>query len=106
MRRKSRLPKTLFNDLPWHRLQKGQGFFIPCLDLEDTMERAKIASVFSDGNWIKLHCIPCVVEGMLGISVFPGTPRRRARVRSGLPSDGPPSGASPAQDDPMPEPRE
>jgi len=37
--------KKLAIKYPWSQLEKGQGFFVPCLDLEKTKEEGLKASV-------------------------------------------------------------
>ncbi len=63
--------------LPWKQLERGQGFFIPCLDFEETRRRVLMKAVSErvlDGRGI-----PGIFNGRAGVLFFRGylaSPRR------------------------------
>ena len=54
--------------LPWKQLEKGQGFFVPCLDFEETRTRVLMKAVGErvlDGRGI-----PGIKDGVIGVLFF------------------------------------
>lgn len=61
--------------LPWKQLKRGQGFFIPCLDFEETRRQVLMKAVSErvlDGQ-----AIPGIKDGVAGVWFFrkPAQPR-------------------------------
>jgi hypothetical protein len=59
------MKKTLTINYPWLQLEKGQGFFIPCIDTAKTYEeglKAAIAVRVFDAK-----AKPGIVKGRLGV---------------------------------------
>lgn len=59
----------------WTQIEKGQGFFIPALDLDATREaglRAAVRYKILDGN-AKL----CIMRGQLGVLFYRPSPARK-----------------------------
>lgn len=55
-------------NLPWTRLEKGQGFFVPCLDFEKMKEYGLIKAVsvrILDGQ-----AVPGIKDGAAGVWFF------------------------------------
>lgn len=54
--------------LPWQRLERGQGFFVPCLDLDGVrlyvLKQAVQARIFN------LKARPGIVDGVIGVWFF------------------------------------
>lgn len=56
--------KKLVRRYPWKQLEKGQGFFVPCLDTE--IVRLEIAKdAIGSGVYGKTHV--CIFNGRLGV---------------------------------------
>jgi hypothetical protein len=59
---------------PWHRIERGQGFFIPCLNLEQTkkegLDEALRYRVFD------AKAIPATREGLIGVWFYRRSPSR------------------------------
>lgn len=65
--------------LPWKRLKKGQGFFIPCLDFEKMREYGLIKAVGE--RVLDARAIPGIKDGAAGVWFFrppPSQPRPSA----------------------------
>ncbi len=54
--------------LPWKQLERGQGFFIPCLDFEKTREYVLIKAVGE--RIIDAQAIPGIKDGVAGVWFF------------------------------------
>lgn len=54
--------------LPWQQLDRGQGFFVPCLDTnaarEYVLKQAVLARMFH------VHATPCIIDGLIGVWFF------------------------------------
>ena len=68
---------------PWETLEKGQGFFIPCLDFEKTREYVLIKAVGE--RIIDAQAIPGIKDGVAGVWFF-----RKPRKTAVLPFAEPP----------------
>jgi hypothetical protein len=62
---------------PWHKLEKGQGFFIPCLDTEalrvEGLDKALEVRIFN------AQCVVCIKNGRIGLWFYrkpPSNPER------------------------------
>lgn len=56
---------TTLKSYPWSVVKKGQGFFVPALDLEAATEaglRAAVRAHLKDAR-----AVPCVRQGLLGV---------------------------------------
>jgi hypothetical protein len=51
--------------LPWKQLEKGQGFFVPCLDLEKTQEHGLKQAVSE--RLFDARATPGIVDGFIGV---------------------------------------
>ena len=62
--------------LPWTTLEKGQGFFIPALDLDATREAGLLAAV--KARVLDAKALPCIHNGFIGLLFFraPPAPKR------------------------------
>lgn len=60
---------------PWSQLEKGQGFFVPALDLEATREAGLLAAVRARVRDARAE--PCVRQGQLGVLFYRLGPSRR-----------------------------
>lgn len=58
----------MLKDYPWRRLEKGQGFFVPALDLEAVRE-AGLKSAIRD-RVKDARAMYCVRAGMLGVLFY------------------------------------
>ena len=59
---------TILKSYPWTMLKKGQGFFVPALDLDATIEAGLLAAVrakITDGK-----AQPCIKAGRLGVLFY------------------------------------
>lgn len=67
---------------PWHRMQSGESFFVPCLDPGAVMlEGRQQAAAYFGNNCVK--AVPCIYKGLLGVMFrLRNAPRSR-----GTPSD-------------------
>lgn len=70
--------------LPWKTLEKGQGFFIPALDLDPVREAGLVDAV--KHRVVDAHALYCVYDGMIGVlfyrhtkHVTPPSPSRRPK---------------------------
>jgi hypothetical protein len=66
---------------PWQRLEKGQGFFIPCLDAEalrmEGLDKALEARIFN------AQCVACIKNGQIGLWFYrkpPSNPERSSAL--------------------------
>lgn len=57
--------KKLAIRYPWKQLKPGQGFFVPCLDLDKTREEGLKAAVTARAFSAK--AFPGVLNGQLGV---------------------------------------
>ena len=67
--------------LPWKQLERGQGFFVPCLDFEKMREYGLIKAVSM--RILDAHAIPGIKDGATGVWFFrkPSQPRPDAPPR-------------------------
>lgn len=49
---------------PWSRLRPGEGFFVPCLDVDRVREEGLRAAI---KYRIKGHATPAIRQGLLGV---------------------------------------
>lgn len=72
--------------LPWHRVEKGQGFFIPALDLaamrEYVLRRAVMASVYD------ARAEYGILDGVIGVWFFRLPDKTSAPADSAPPESG------------------
>ena len=70
---------------PWERVEPGQGFFVPCLDLA-AMRR--IGLMAATPHRIRADGVPGIYRGRLGIWFFrkPDRPLRASAAPAGSPS--------------------
>ena len=63
---------------PWKRLEKGQGFFVPCLDYETQRIHGLKAAVHE--RVLDARAVPGVFKGATGVWFYrrPRVPSRRA----------------------------
>lgn len=54
--------------LPWKQLERGQGFFVPCLDFEKMREYGLIKAVGM--RILDAHAIPGIKDGATGVWFF------------------------------------
>jgi hypothetical protein len=54
--------------LPWKTLEKGQGFFIPALDLDATREAGLLAAV--KARVLDAQALYCIRNGTLGVLFY------------------------------------
>ena len=54
--------------LPLKRLEQGQGFFVPCLDLENT--RLFVQKQAIQARIFNLKAIPGIAHGFIGVWFF------------------------------------
>ena len=58
-----------YSDLfPWYRLEKGQGFFIPCLNT-DKMLKAGLNEALRQ-RIFGAHADPAIKDGLMGVWFF------------------------------------
>ena len=68
--------------LPWKQLERGQGFFIPCLDFEKTREYVLVKAV---GERIfDAQAIPGIKDGVVGVWFF-RKPRKTVETPAAAP---------------------
>lgn len=60
--------KKLRINYPWARLEKGQGFFVPCLDLEAVREEGLRKALHH--RLFDARAEPCVRDGFTGVWFF------------------------------------
>jgi hypothetical protein len=62
---------------PWFELEKGQGFFIPCLDIEalrqEGLDKAMEARIFN------AQCVACIKNGRIGLWFYRRPPSNSER---------------------------
>ena len=61
--------------LPWKQLERGQGFFVPCLDFEKTREYVLVTAVGL--RIFDAQAMPGIKDGVVGVWFF-RKPRRTA----------------------------
>ena len=54
--------------LPWEKLEKGQGFFVPCLDTQAMRELGLKQAFFH--RILDAHAIVGIFNGMLGVMFY------------------------------------
>ena len=75
--------------LPWKQLERGQGFFIPCLDFEEVRKRVLMKAVGErvlDGRGI-----PGILNGKAGVLFFRGFLATARKPDPPAPSQSPPA---------------
>jgi hypothetical protein len=65
---------------PWERLKRGQGFFVPALDLDAVREAGLKAGVKQKVT--HAMAVPCIRAGLLGILFYRQPYVRKQRSRS------------------------
>ena len=53
---------------PWKELEKGQGFFVPALDLDVVQEAGLLAAV--QVRVLDARAMPCLFRGMFGVLFY------------------------------------
>ena len=69
---------TTLKSYPWTSLERGQGFFIPALDFDPTIEAGLRAAVRA--KLIDARALVCIRQGQLGVLFY--------RLPLGRPSQG------------------
>lgn len=74
--------------LPWKTLEKGQGFFIPALDLGPVREAGLVDAV--KNRVVDAHAMYCIHQGMVGVLFYRHTkhvtpPATSRRPKTGAP---------------------
>lgn len=67
-------------NFPWDKLEKGQGFFVPALDVLAVRQQGMLAAVplrIRDAR-----ALPCIKQGMLGVLFFRVPRERRLQSES------------------------
>ena len=59
---------------PWTTLERGQGFFIPALDLDITREAGLLAAV--PCKLKDARAMPCIHNGLLGVLFYRTPPSK------------------------------
>jgi len=54
--------------LPWKQLERGQGFFVPCLDFEKTREYVLVKAVGL--RIFDAQAMPGIKDGVVGVWFF------------------------------------
>ena len=62
----SRLAK-LRERFPWHRQRRGEAFFVPTLDLDETMREGLVIGRLHHGINAKIKARYAIVDGLLGV---------------------------------------
>ena len=57
--------KSLSIQYPWHRTEKGQGFFVPCLDTHVTREAGLKAAL--KHRCFDARAYPAIRGGLIGV---------------------------------------
>lgn len=57
---------------PWSKLREGQGFFIPCLDVETTRIRGLVEAQRQDVR--KARALPAIRGGLIGVWFYLNAP--------------------------------
>ena len=63
--------KKLRINYPWAQLERGQGFFVPCLDLEAVREEGLRKALHY--RLFDARAEPCVRDGIIGVMFSRGT---------------------------------
>lgn len=58
----------MLKNYPWERLERGQGFFVPALDLSAVREAGLRAAVKQRVR--NAQALPCIRQGLLGILFY------------------------------------
>jgi hypothetical protein len=60
--------KHLSITYPWSKVEKGQGFFVPCLDTEaikrEGLNKALTLRLFD------AKAVPCIQDGLIGVRFY------------------------------------
>lgn len=59
---------SLLKHYPWSRLKKGQGFFVPALDLNAEREAGLLAAVKVKVK--DARAVPCINRGLFGLLFY------------------------------------
>lgn len=79
---------------PWEHVKKGQGFFVPCLDMERTREDGLGAAV--KARVLDAKCIETVHDGAIGLLFYRAPSSAwRAAARPGARRQAPPASPPP-----------
>lgn len=62
---------------PWQRVEKGQGFFVPCLDVEGT--RLKGLNEALSQRLFDAKAFPGIRDGLLGVWFYRTPPKNDGR---------------------------
>ena len=65
---------------PWHKLDKGQAFFVPALDVEPLREEGLKAAVTH--RVLDARSVVCIMQGKLGVLFYRATPELARRLGS------------------------
>lgn len=71
--------------LPWKTLEKGQGFFIPALDLDALREAVLVEAV--KARVMDAHAMPCIYNGLQGVLFYRHTKHVSAPATSRRPKN-------------------
>ena len=63
--------------LPWKTLEKGQGFFIPALDLDPVREAGLVEAV--KARVLDAEALYCIKDGFLGVLFYRKHPAPKKR---------------------------
>lgn len=74
--------------MPWTQLEKGQGFFIPCLDFS-TVRRYGLTLALKEGV-LDARAEPCILGGATGLWFFRKSAERFRSAAPAKPSDADP----------------
>ncbi len=81
--------------LPWTTLEKGQGFFIPALDLDATREAGLLAAVRA--RVLDAQALYCIHNGLMGVLLYRAPPAPKRPAKSSTAAARPELPASPAE---------
>ena len=65
--------KTLLIQYPWRQVEKGQGFFVPCLDVARVQTEGLNAALTE--RLFDAKAYPAIRDGLIGVWFF-RTPRK------------------------------
>jgi hypothetical protein len=63
---------------PWRQVKKGQGFFVPALDVDKALEAGLRAAV--SVRVLDASGMPCIRQGLLGVLFYRKPPARKSRT--------------------------
>jgi len=84
--------KALSIRFPWSKTEKGQGFFVPCLDtqlIKETGLRQAVSQRLLDAR-----AVPGLYTGVIGVWFYRPAPARSLQTQSSAASSHPESAAS------------